>query len=244
MDTPANPSGRGIDRRGVLRGVATTWAALIGGFTLGGRPPTVWAREPAAYSPAEAQGAALRVLGIGGSLREGSYNRGLLRAAGELTPAPHTFEIADFRALPLYDPDVEAQGFPPAVVALRTAVVGADALLVATPEYYRSIPGALKNAIDWLGRPPGPPLARKPVAVLGASTTAFGTIQAQLHLRDILLSFDVQIAQRPEVYISNAGEKFDDQGNLVDPTSRQAVQALVAGLLAWTEQLRPTSPPG
>jgi chromate reductase len=121
-----------------------------------------------------------------------------------LTPAPHTFDLADFSALPLYDPDVEAQGFPPAVGSLRAAVVAADALLFATPEYYRSIPGSLKNAIDWLGRPPGPPLARKPVAVLGASTIAFGTVQAQLHLRDILLSFDVQIAQRPEVYISTA----------------------------------------
>jgi chromate reductase, NAD(P)H dehydrogenase (quinone) len=242
MGTPATRGGRDIDRRGVLRGVATTWAALVGGLTLGSRPQPVWAREPAADGPPAVQGASLHLLGIGGSLRAGSYNRGLLRAARDVTPAPHTFDIADFSTLPLYDPDVEAQGFPPAVATLRTAVGAADALLFATPEYYRSIPGSLKNAIDWLGRPPGPPLARKPIAVLGASTTAFGTVQAQVHLREILLSFDVPVAQRPEVYISNAGEKFDEQGNLVDPASRQAVQGVVVDLLAWTARLRQTVP--
>jgi chromate reductase, NAD(P)H dehydrogenase (quinone) len=243
MDPLTQLGGWGISRRAVLQGMAATWAAVTGGFTLNGRYQTAWAREQATSSPSETQPATLRVLGIGGSLRAGSYNRGLLRAAQELTPAPHTLEIADLSALPLYNPDVEAQGFPPAVAGLRTAAAIADALLFATPEYYRSIPGALKNAIDWLGRPPNSPLARKPYAVLGATTADLGTVRAQLQLREILLSFDLPVVQRPEVFISNADGKFDEQGSLLDPASRQAVQDLVAALLVLTEQLQQSWPP-
>src|SRR5947208_564715 len=124
--------------------------------------------------------AAYRVLGIAGSLRERSYNRGVLRAARELLPPPHSLEIADLSPLPFYNQDVEQQGYPPAVAALRAAIAAADALLLATPEYFYSIPGVLKNALDWVGRPPDPPLMQKPVAVLGATPALHGTLRAQL----------------------------------------------------------------
>jgi chromate reductase len=174
-----------------------------------------------------------RVLGISGSLRKRSYNRALLQAAREL--APDGVEVAEFdlAAIPLYDPDVEAEGDPPPVAALRDAVRNADALLFATPEYNRGTSGVLKNAIDWLSRPAMASVLRwKPVAVMGASTGRGGTRRAQQQVRDALLFPGAIVLDEPEVAVPLAWEHFDEDGRLVDEKTRDAIGALLEGLAA------------
>jgi chromate reductase len=181
----------------------------------------------------------IRILGISGSLRANSYNRWALQAAGELLPTHARLEIHDLNPLPMYSGDLEQQGLPPTVQELRAAIAAADALLIATPEYYYSVSGALKNAIDWVGRPPlPPPLTGKPVAILGVSTAPFATARAQLHLRQILGHFDVRLLAQPEVYVGGAADKFDASGRLTDQPTRDAIGALVEALLAWTALVR------
>jgi chromate reductase len=181
----------------------------------------------------------IHILGIPGSLRAGSYNRAALAAAAEQMPPQASLEIYDLNPIPMYSGDLEQQGLPPVVLELRAAIAAADALLIATPEYYYSVSGALKNAIDWVGRPPQPnPFTGKPVAILGAATSPVGTARAQLHLRQILTTFDVRVLGQPEVYIGGAADKFDGAGKLTDPATRDAIGALVAALLAWVAQLR------
>lgn len=134
----------------------------------------------------------IRVFGISGSLRKGSYNTALLRAAKELAPEGMQIEIYEgLGAIPPYNEDVREQGWPEPVRELRERIAAADALLVVTPEYNYSIPGVLKNAIDWASRPPNPPMAGKPAAIMGASGGNFGTARAQLHLRQIFTFLDV-----------------------------------------------------
>lgn len=182
----------------------------------------------------------VRVLGIAGSLREGSYNRALLRAAVEL--APEGMEIRIFEGLaqiPPYNEDVRARGEPESVVALKEAIRQADALLIATPEYNGSVPGVLKNALDWASRPPdASPLDRKPVAIIGASTGNFGTLRAQMHLRQICQITNMLPLNRPEVLVARAAEKFDQQGRLTDETARYLLRLLLEALMDWTLRLR------
>jgi chromate reductase len=183
----------------------------------------------------------LQVLGIAGSLRAGSYNRALLAAAVELAPATMTLTVASIRELPLYDGDVEAAGVPPAVAALKESVQAADALLVVTPEYNYSVPGVLKNAIDWISRGPVRVLTRKPVAIMGASDGRYGTVRAQLHLRQVATGVGCHVMVRPEVHVTQASEKFDAQGRLTDAPTRKAVAALLEGLESWAEMHRQRS---
>jgi chromate reductase len=149
-----------------------------------------------------------------------------------------TIQLYDLAAIPLYNEDVRAGGEPSSVRDLRAAIAAADALLIATPEYNYSIPGVLKNAIDWVSRPPAPPLADKPVAILGASGSGFGTVRAQLHLRQILGWINAHPLNRPEVHIARAGEKFDAAGRLTDEATRENIAALLQALDAWTRRLR------
>lgn len=173
---------------------------------------------------------ALRVLGISGSLRRGSYNTALIRAAAEVAPDDVTIHLASIADIPLYDRDVEREhGFPDAVVRLRSEVAAADALLVATPEYNYSVPGVLKNAWDWLSRKPDSPIAGMPAAVMGAGGR-LGTARAQQHFRDIARHDDLRVIQKPEVLIADAWSKFDDEGRLVDDRARDQVARLVAAL--------------
>jgi chromate reductase len=170
----------------------------------------------------------MKLLGIAGSLREGSYNRGLLRAARELLP--HDVELVEFdiRGLPFYDGDVEAAGDPEAVAALKDAIREADALLIATPEYNRGVPGGLKNAIDWASRPPlGSPLTGKPVALMGASTGRGGTALAQQQLRQALEFPRAFVLDEPQVLVPEAYLRFDAHGELAD----EGVRAELAELL-------------
>lgn len=179
----------------------------------------------------------IRVLGIAGSLRAGSFNRALLRAASSLTPDGMVMEVAEIGDLPLYDGDVEAKGIPGPVQLLKDRVGAADALLIATPEYNYSVPGVLKNAIDWISRPPDPPLNEKPTAIMGASVGVTGTARAQYHLRQIGVFTNMLILNKPEVMVAKAHEKFNQAGELVDERTREAVRGLLAALTQWTLRL-------
>lgn len=179
----------------------------------------------------------LRILGIAGSLRRGALNRGLIRAAAELAPPGVEIQTFDLAPIPLYDGDVEARGFPESVQALRESIRSSDAVLIATPEYNYSIPGVLKNAIDWASRPPDQPFADKPVALMGASPGGGGTTRAQHHLRQAFVFLDPRLLNRPELLIARAGERFDADGNLTDERTREHLRALLVALVAWVRRL-------
>ena len=181
----------------------------------------------------------MKLLGIAGSLREGSYNRSLLRAAREVLPEGVELVECEIGGLPFYDGDVEAAGDPEPVVALKNAIRDADALLIATPEYNHCVPGVLKNAIDWASRPArSSVLTDRPIAILGASTGGSGTARAQAHLRDGLTYTRGLVLPLPEVLVGHAAAKFDDDGNLTDPSTRAEIRDLLVALGAWTRRLR------
>ena len=176
--------------------------------------------------------APVRILGISGSLREGSYNRALLRAAAELAPS-NGIELTelDLSPIPFYHGDVEAAGDPDAVVDMRRAVHGADALLLATPEYNRGTSGVLKNALDWLSRPALASVLRwKPVGVIGASSGRGGTRRAQQQVRDALHYPGAHVLEEPEVAVTLAWEHFDADGRLTNEETRAALDSLLGGL--------------
>lgn len=180
----------------------------------------------------------LHVLGISGSLRKASYNTALLRAAAELMPAGMKLETFDLLPLPMFNQDAE-KPFPGAVAEFRARVAQADALLIATPEYNSSVSGALKNAIDWASRSPQQPLNGKPVAIMGASTGNFGTLRAQLHLRQILTHVGALPLGKPEVLVARAEQVFDPVGNLTDAAARGFLRDLLAALAKWTQRVSP-----
>jgi len=202
-------------------------------------PGAFGACAPTVAGRAYVVSAVLSVLGICGSLRKGSYNGMLLREAQRLAPPDTSIEIADLSEIPLYNGDVEAQGLPSAVRALRVRVRAADALLFATPEYNYSIPGVLKNAIDWVSRPVDGelPFDGKPVALMGAGAR-LGTARAQYHLRQVCVYTNMLPVNKPEVMVANAWEQFDKDGGLRDEKTRQLVTQLLASLAAWTRRLR------
>jgi len=173
----------------------------------------------------------MRLLGIAGSLRKGSYNGALLRAARELAPEGVELVEHDLRGLPFYDGDLEAAGDPESVTELKDAIRRADAIVIATPEYNRGIPGVLKNAIDWASRPAlASPLAGKPIAIMGATTGFAGTARAQQQLRDALEFPGALVVQQPEVLVSEAYLRFDEYGELVDEETRAEIADLLAVL--------------
>ncbi|MBX9640119.1 MAG: NAD(P)H-dependent oxidoreductase [Mycobacteriaceae bacterium] len=182
----------------------------------------------------------LRVLALSGSLRRGSYNTAALRAAQELAPNGMTIDIVDIAAIPMFDQDVEQTGWPYTALDLAANVTRADALLIASTEYNHSFSAPIKNALDWLSRtPPGASagqyvLARKPVAVLGASTGRSGSGRAQLHLRQVLGYLDMLPVNQPEVLIDHASVKFDGDGHLTDARTRVVIRTLLEGLDSWT----------
>ncbi len=181
----------------------------------------------------------LRVFGIAGSLRAGSFNRALLRAARALAPAGMEIAIFDgLREIPPYDGDVDDAGEPAPVAALRRAIREADALLVATPEYNYGVPGVLKNGIDWASRPAGRAvLQRKPAGILGASTGPSGTMRAQLALRQSFNFTETYAMLRPEIFIARAGEKFDAAGELTDEATRDYLRQFLAAFEAWARKV-------
>jgi chromate reductase, NAD(P)H dehydrogenase (quinone) len=177
------------------------------------------------------------VLGISGSLRSASHNTRLLQATRELFPAGTELEVfSRLGEIPPYSED-EEDSMPPAVAALKAAIAGADAVLIATPEYNGSIPGQLKNALDWASRPPAAsPLRGKPAAVIGASTGLFGAVWAQAELRKVLKTIGARVVER-ELPIPQAHEALGESGLPRDPASREALRATVSELLELAQPI-------
>ena len=181
-----------------------------------------------------------RLLGISGSLRQGSFNTALLRAADALMPAGATLQIASIRGVPLYDGDVEAQGMPASVVELKEQVAAAAGLLLVTPEYNNSIPGVFKNAIDWMSRPPEDAdrvFAGKPVALIGASPGAFGTILSQNAWQPVLRTLKAQLYTQGRLMVPRASGVFDAGGALVDEKIRERLRDYLLGFVEFAARL-------
>lgn len=176
----------------------------------------------------------VHVLGFAGSLRAGSYNRAALRAAQELLPEGMTLTIFDLAPIPLYNADLDTAGAPESVRAFKELIAAADALLIVTPEYNGSIPSVLKNALDWASRPPSDaPLDGKPLAMMGATPGTMGTVRAQYHLRQVCAATNMHTLNRPEVFISQAAQKFDAEGQLIDGPTREWIAKLMSALGEW-----------
>jgi len=175
----------------------------------------------------------MKILGISGSLRSDSHNTNLLRAAADVLPEGVELELWDgLKAVPPYDQDDDVQPAPAAVAALRAAVAGADAVLFATPEYNSSIPGVLKNALDWISRPLATnALRNKPVAVVGASTGAFGAVWSQAELRKVLAAIGARVLEG-DLALGHAPSRFDNEGRLIDIEVRDQLEEIVDALVA------------
>lgn len=182
--------------------------------------------------------APIRVIGIAGSLRQGSYNRRLLEAAAELAPESMALEIASLDEIPMYNQDLDRDDVrPDAVERLKRAVAAADAVLIATPEYNHSIPGVLQNAIDWLSRPAmRSPLAGKPVAIVGSSPGALGAVRAQQQLKLVLMATLAEVMPHPGVGVGQVHEKFAAQGGLVHEPTRKFLSAFLGELDGWVRR--------
>ena len=179
----------------------------------------------------------IRILGIAGSLRSGSYNRAALRSAQQLAPSEVVLDSFDLEGIPPFNQDHE-QSPPQRVIELKAQARAADAILFVTPEYNYSIPGVLKNAIDWASRPYGDSAwDGKPVAIMGASIGTLGTARAQYHLRQMFVFLNMFPLNSPEVMIANAQDKFDNRGALQDEATRQKIQQLIQALAKWTAKL-------
>jgi len=179
----------------------------------------------------------IRILGIAGSLRGESYNRAALRAATELVPEGATIEIFELDGIPGFNQDEEKN--PPAkVTELKKRIREADAILIVTPEYNYSIPGVLKNAIDWASRPYGDSAwDGKPAAIMGASVGTIGTARAQYHLRQMMVFLNMFPINQPEVMIGNASERFDPEGNLTHDATKEFIRQLLQNLVEWTRRI-------
>lgn len=184
----------------------------------------------------------LRIVGFSGSLRKGSLNSALLRAAVELAPPGTEVAIADVSELPLYNQDLMTAGeggapaYPAAVARFRDALASADALLIVSPEYNFSMPAVTKNALDWASRTPNV-LDDKPVAFTGASPGGFGTIRGQMALRHVCVFTNMHALNKPELFVSKAGEKFDAELRLVDAATREQLGKLLESLAAFARRL-------
>ena len=180
----------------------------------------------------------VNILGFAGSLRKGSYNKALLRAALELVPKNARLEIFDLDGIPLFNQDLENQPSEK-VKEFKAKIRAADAILIATPEYNYSIPGVLKNAIDCASRPYGDnAFEHKPVAIMGASPGMIGTARAQYHLRQCFVYLTCFALNQPEVMIPSAQEKIDKEGKVTDQKTRQKIKELLENLVVWANKLK------
>jgi chromate reductase len=180
----------------------------------------------------------LKIIGFAGSLRKGSYNRSLLRSAGQLLPQDTILEIFDLSDIPPFNQDLEAN-MPAKVNEFKSKIRESDALLIATPEYNYSVPGVLKNAIDYASRPYGDnPFDDKPVAIMSASVGMLGGARAQYHLRQMFVFLNMHPINSPEVIVTSASNKFDAEGNLLDENTKKFLTQLLQNLSNWTRRLR------
>lgn len=177
------------------------------------------------------------ILAFAGSLRKESYNKALLRAASELLPRDTRLEIFDLEGIPPFNQDFEDHPSRK-IIDFKARIRAADAILIATPEYNYSIPGVLKNAIDWASRPYTDSAWKgKPVAIMSASSGILGGARAQYHLRQCFVFLDMYPINKPEVIVTNASQKIDAKGRVTDEQTREHIRSLLENLVAWTERL-------
>jgi len=178
----------------------------------------------------------MKILGVGGTLRKGSFSKALLLEAQKLAPEGVVIEITETEDFPLYNPDIP---LPDNVQKFKKDIEEADAILFSTAEYNYSIPGSLKNAIDWASRPYGDnSWEGKPAAIMSESIGMLGGVKAQYHLRQMMLFIDIHPLNKPEVIVANAAEKFDKQGNLTDEHTKEKIKELLEALVEWTKKLK------
>jgi len=178
----------------------------------------------------------MKIVGVGGTLRKGSYSKALLFEAQKLAPEGTVIEITDIGNFPLYNPDIE---MPVVVQDFKNKIKQADAILFSTAEYNYSLPGSLKNAIDWGSRPYGDnSWEEKPVAIMSESIGMLGGARAQYHLRQMMICINMVPLNRPEVIVSSVKDKFDEQGNLTDEHTKEKIKELLIALVTWTEGLK------
>ena len=184
-----------------------------------------------------------RILALAGSLRQGSYNRGLLRAAEELAPEWVEVSFFDIGTLPFFNEDLEAAGDPEVVRRFKEAIRHANAVLIATPEYNGAVPGVLANAMDWASRPTGRSVLRnKPVAVMGAVLGRSGSANAQAALRGVLSRIGAVVVPDPQVLVPQASRLFDEQVNLRDENTREEIRQLIEAVAHWCRRVQPEEP--
>lgn len=186
-------------------------------------------------------GEGFRILGLAGSLRRASMNRGMLRAARESGPDDVVWEGFDLGRIPYFNADVEAEGDPDPVRELKEGIHRSDAVLVASPEYDYAVPGVLVSALDWCLRPVSP-LRHKPVGIMGASPGGTGTARSQMILRQILLHGPAYVMPEPQVMVPNARDRFDSAGDLTDEATRERLGRFVEALVEWTARVAPKEP--
>lgn len=222
---------------------AATSHALAVDSAGNGPTPAIHSLDRALGIPAS--GRVYEVLAVAGSLRRESYNRRLLETAREHAPANVRVTVyPDLAAVPLFDEDLDAEtgGGPEGVARLRAAVAAADGLLISTPEYNQSVPGVLKNAIDWLSLSrPTAVLEGKPVAIMGATSGTWGTRLAQRTLRQVLFATESLVMTGPAVYVQDARRLFDDQGRCTDEVTHQRLRRFLEAFGAWMERMSPTA---
>lgn len=178
----------------------------------------------------------LKILGVGGSLRKGSFSKGLLLEVKKLAPENVDFEIWEDYNFPPYNPDTE---IPENVKEFKNKIKNADAILFSLPEYNYSVPGFIKNAIDWASRPYGDnSWEDKPAAIMSESIGNTAGTKAQYHLRQVLVYLNVHALNKPEFMVSNAKDKFDKEGNLIDEETRGKIKPFIEALAAWTNKLK------
>ncbi|VTU25976.1 FMN-dependent NADPH-azoreductase [Variovorax sp. PBS-H4] len=175
----------------------------------------------------------LDIVGLCGSLRAGSINRMALNLVGRSMPQGMTLDTVELRDIPFFDGDVLAKGFPPSVLALRERIRKSDGVVIATPEYNFSIPGVLKNALDWVSRGDDQPFAHKPVAILSASPGPLGGARVQYDLRKVMLFMNAQVLAKPEVFIGAASGKFAPDGSCTDEATRNFASDQMAAFQRW-----------
>lgn len=181
----------------------------------------------------------MHIAALSGSLRHNSYNTGLLHAAATILH-DHAIEIVDWSTIPVFNQDDESHGEPTSVANVRSRLHVADAIIIATPEYNYSLPGGLKNVLDWMSRTSVKPFANKPVLVVGASAGNYGTVRAQLALRQILTAMNAHTMNRPELLVAQAKSKFAEHGELTDTATIEMYTTVLRAFVDWTQRLQRT----
>jgi len=185
----------------------------------------------------ETETGTFEILGLAASLKRASINRGLLRAAREVSPEDIGYESFDLGRVPFFNADVEAEGDPEPVAELKRKIAAADAVLIASPEYDYAVPGLLVTALDWALRPPSP-VKHKPVGIIGASPSGAGTARGQMVLRQILLHAPAYVMPEPQMLVGNARQRFDESGNLIDGETRQRLERFILALREWAYRMQ------